>query len=126
MFELAPAARTTLAEWRHEILAGLTAEQKRLSPKYLYDERGSQLFDEICTLPEDYATRTELELLRENAAEIAALTGPNAQVVELGAGSNVKARLLLASLREPQSYVPVDISAEYLAQQAADVAAAAG
>lgn len=120
----ADGVRATLAEWRHEILAGLMAAQKRLSPKYLYDERGSQLFDEICTLPEYYPTRTELELLHANAAEIAELAGPRAQIVELGAGSNLKARLLLEALHEPQSYVPIDISAEYLAAQAADVAAA--
>ena len=77
-----------LAASRQDILIGLTAAQKRLSPKYLYDERGSQLFDEICSLPEYYPTRTELELLRANAAELAALVGPRAEIVELGAGSS--------------------------------------
>lgn len=118
------AAASTLAASRQEIIAGLTAAKKRLSPMYLYDERGSQLFDEICTLPEYYATRTELRLLSANAAELAALVGPRAEIVELGAGSSLKARLLLASLDEPASYMPVDISAEYLAEQAAEVAAA--
>jgi dimethylhistidine N-methyltransferase len=121
---IANVAAATLAACRQEILAGLTAAEKRLSPTYLYDERGSQLFDEICTLPEYYATRAELTLLGANAAELAALVGPNAEIVELGAGSSLKARLLLASLNEPASYLPVDISAEYLAQQAAEVAAA--
>jgi dimethylhistidine N-methyltransferase len=115
---------TTLASCRQEILVGLTATQKRLSPKYLYDERGSQLFDEICSLPEYYPTRTELGLLRAHAAEIAELVGPRAEVVELGAGSSLKARLLLAALDQPSSYLPVDISADYLAEQAEDVAAA--
>lgn len=113
-----------LAESRHEILAGLTARHKKLSPKFLYDERGSQLFDEICALPEYYPTRTELRLLRAHASTIAALVGPRANVVELGAGSSRKARLLLSNLSKPASYVPVDISAVYLAQQAAEVAAA--
>jgi L-histidine Nalpha-methyltransferase len=117
-------AETTLAAWRAEILAGLTASPKRLSPKYLYDEQGSRLFDEICTLPEYYPTRTELALLREHAAEIAGLVGAHAEIVELGAGSSVKARLLLGCLHEPTRYLPVDISAAYLAQQAQDVAAA--
>ena len=112
---IADHAATTLAACRHDILAGLTAAQKRLAPKYLYDERGSQLFDEICSLPEYYATRTELGLLRANAAELAALVGPHAEVVELGAGSSLKARLLLGSLTQPASYLPVDISAAYLA-----------
>jgi dimethylhistidine N-methyltransferase len=121
---IADGAAATLAERRQDILAGLTAANKRLSPTYLYDERGSQLFDEICTLPEYYATRTELTLLRANAAELAAVVGPRAEIVELGAGSSLKARLLLGSLDEPASYQPVDISAEYLAQQAAEIAAA--
>ena len=122
---LATAERvgTTLGERRHEVLAGLGAPQKWLSPTYLYDTLGSRLFDEICELPEYYATRTELELLRVHGPEIASLVGPRADIVELGAGSNTKARLLLAALREPQSYLPVDVSAEYLAEQAADIAA---
>jgi len=119
-----PNGATTLAVWRREILAGLTATPKRLSPKYLYDERGSRLFDEICTLPEYYPTRTELALLREHATEIAGLVGARAEIVELGAGSSLKARLLLGCLHEPTSYLPVDISAAYLTQQANDVAAA--
>jgi dimethylhistidine N-methyltransferase len=114
---------TSLAESRREILAGLTAVQKRVAPKYLYDRRGSELFDEICALPEYYATRTELAMLGAHAAEIAALVGPRADVVELGAGSSVKARLLLDSLYRPASYQPVDISTGYLLQQAAEVAA---
>lgn len=117
-------AAPSLADWRQDILAGLLAPQKRLSPKYLYDERGSQLFDEICSLPEYYQTRTELGLLRAHGAEIAALVGPRAHVVELGAGSSRKARLLLSCLEAPERYFPVDISAQYLQEQAADVAAA--
>jgi len=119
---IADGAAATLAVHRQEILAGLTAANKRLSPTYLYDERGSQLFDEICTLPEYYATRTELTLLRANADELAALVGPQAEVVELGAGSSLKARLLLGALEDPLSYQPVDISAEYLAAQAEEIA----
>jgi dimethylhistidine N-methyltransferase len=121
---IAENAAATLAESQQEILDGLTATQKRLSPKFLYDERGSQLFEEICTLPEYYPTRTELGLLRANSAQLAAIVGTRAQIVELGAGSSLKARLLLESLTEPESYMPVDISAAYLAQQAAEIAAA--
>jgi dimethylhistidine N-methyltransferase len=115
---------SSLAAYRSEIVAGLTARQKRLSPKFFYDERGSELFDRICTLPEYYATRTEVALLQQRSAEVAALVGPGADVVELGAGSSLKARLLLAALEQPASYQPVDISAAYLERQAADVAAA--
>lgn len=120
--EVAGGTTATLAEYRHEILAGLTAPRKRLSPKYLYDERGSELFDEICALPEYYATRTELGLLRAAGPDLAAIVGPRAEVVELGAGSSMKARLLLDCLERPARYLPVDISATYLAQQAAAVA----
>ena len=119
---VAGGTTATLAEYRHEILAGLTAPRKRLSPKYLYDERGSELFDEICALPEYYATRTELGLLRAAGPDLAAIVGPRADVVELGAGSSLKARLLLDCLEHPARYLPVDISAAYLAQQAAAVA----
>jgi dimethylhistidine N-methyltransferase len=121
---LAEGAATTLAASRQDILLGLTAAQKRLSPKYLYDERGSQLFDDICSLPEYYPTRTELGLLRANSPELARLIGPHAEIVELGAGSSLKACRLLSYLREPARYLPVDISAEYLLQQAGEVAAA--
>ena len=120
---VADSAAASLAANRQHILAGLTAPQKHLAPKYLYDERGSQLFDEICSLPEYYPTRTEVGLLRTYATAIAAFTGPRADVLELGAGSSLKARLLLGCLDRPASYVPVDISAAYLAQQAAEVAA---
>jgi L-histidine Nalpha-methyltransferase len=105
-----------------EILDGLTAEQKRIAPKYFYDERGSKLFDRICELPEYYPTRTELALLGEHVHEIAELVGPRAAVIELGAGSTTKARVLLDRLVAPVAYVPVDISADYLAHQAEELA----
>jgi dimethylhistidine N-methyltransferase len=106
-----------LAADREQILRGLKAPQKRLSPKYFYDKRGSELFDGICALPEYYPTRTELALLNAHVDEVAALVGKRATVIELGAGSSVKARLLLAGLREPAAYLPVDISPEYLFEQ---------
>jgi dimethylhistidine N-methyltransferase len=106
-----------LAADREQILRGLTSPQKRLSPKYFYDKRGSELFDRICALPEYYPTRTELALLRTHVDEIAALVGERATVIELGAGSSVKARLLLDGLRKPAGYLPVDISPEYLFEQ---------
>jgi L-histidine Nalpha-methyltransferase len=105
-----------------EILAGLTAPQKKISPKYFYDERGSELFDEICGLPEYYPTRTELEIMRRHLGEMAALIGPGASVIEFGAGSNVKVRLLLDGLIEPAAYVAVDISPDYLVRQAEELA----
>jgi dimethylhistidine N-methyltransferase len=100
-----------------EILAGLTAEQKRISPKYFYDQRGSELFDEICNLPEYYPTRTEQHIMDERLPEIAQLVGPHVSVIEFGAGSNAKARQLLERLEEPVAYVPVEISGDYLSDQ---------
>jgi L-histidine N-alpha-methyltransferase len=116
-------ADSLFEEAKAEIVAGLTAQQKRLSPKYFYDERGSKLFDAICNLPEYYPTRTEHEIMDRHLAEIAGLVGPKAAVIEFGAGSNTKAKQLLHRLDRPVAYVPVEISGEYLADQAADLRA---
>jgi dimethylhistidine N-methyltransferase len=115
-------AAEMFAEERAEILSGLRAPQKRISPKYFYDQRGSELFDEICTLPEYYPTRTELGIMERHLPEIADLVGPQAAVIEFGAGSSAKARRLLAELHDPVAYVPVEISGEYLAGQADELA----
>lgn len=104
------------------ILEGLCARQKWISPKYFYDERGSELFDAICRLPEYYPTRVELALMDRHIAEIARLVGPCASVIEFGAGSNVKVRKLLDGLDRPAAYVPVEISADYLVKQSAELA----
>jgi L-histidine Nalpha-methyltransferase len=106
-----------IAEDREEILRGLTSVQKRLSPKYFYDKRGSELFDRICSLPEYYLTRTELKLMEAHLDEVASLVGERAAVIEFGAGSNIKVRLLLDRLVRPAAYVPVDISPEFLLEQ---------
>jgi dimethylhistidine N-methyltransferase len=110
-----------LEQEKAEILAGFREEPKRISPKYFYDERGSRLFDEICGLPEYYPTRTEHQIMQQNLLEIADLVGPRAAVIEFGAGSNVKARQLLRKLHAPTAYVPVEISGEYLADQAQEL-----
>src|SRR5262245_33563319 len=88
-----------------EILRGLTAPQKRIEPKYFYDERGSELFDRICELPEYYPTRTELAVMRKHVHDIANIVGPRASVIEFGAGSTLKVRLLLDHLIDPVAYV---------------------
>ena len=107
-----------------EILPGLSAVQKSISPKYFYDERGSQLFDQICGLPEYYLTRTELKLMDLHLDQVAELVGPRAAVIEFGAGSNIKIHKLLDCLELPAAYVPVDISGDYLLKQAAQLARA--
>ncbi len=116
------SAAEMFAEERAEILAGLRAVRKHISPKYFYDQRGSELFATICTLPEYYPTRTELGIMERCLPEVAELVGPAAAVIEFGAGSTVKARRLLAELHEPVAYVPVEISGEYLGEQAEELA----
>ena len=105
-----------------EIRDGLSLPQKTLSPKYFYDERGSELFDEITRLPEYYLTVTEGRIMRDNIGEIADLVGRHASLIEFGSGSNAKIRLLLEHLHEPAVYVPVDISRDYLLAAAEDLA----
>ncbi len=99
----------------HDIRLGLTTKPKELSPKYFYDERGSQLFERITELPEYYPTRAEREILRERSAEIVAAAGEPGTLVELGSGSAAKTRHLLSAMRDAgclATYVPVDISEE--------------
>lgn len=97
-----------------EIVDGLSADRKQISPKYFYDERGSQLFDEITQLPEYYLTNTELGIMRDNIDEIVAMVGKQASLIEFGSGSSLKTRVLLEHLSELAAYVPVDISEEHL------------
>jgi dimethylhistidine N-methyltransferase len=106
-----------------EIIKGLSATPKKISPKYFYDERGSQLFDRICELPEYYPTRTELAIMQRYADEMAALAGPQASLIEFGSGSSLKIRILLQHLVELAAYVPVDISRDHLVAAADAIAA---
>ena len=105
----------------HALVAGLAKSPKQISAKYFYDAAGSQLFDQICDLPEYYQTRTETALLRRHAGEIAALMGQNAQIVEFGAGSLRKVRILLEAAK-PRTYLPLDISGDYLRHVVRDLA----
>lgn len=106
-----------------EVLKGLQARPKQLSPVWFYDARGSALFDAICELPEYYITRTELQIMREHAPQMAQIIGPQAAIIELGSGSSLKTRLLLDELQQPAAYVPVDISREHLLKTARQLAA---
>ncbi len=92
-----------------DVLAGLAAARKSIPPKYFYDERGSQLFEQICELPEYYPTRTEMAIMERHVDEMVRLLGPDVQLVEFGSGASVKTRLLVDRL-EPSLYVPIDIS----------------
>ena len=104
-----------------EIVDGLSAAQKQISPKYFYDERGSQLFDEITRLPEYYLTNTELGIMRDNIAEMVELVGKQASLIEFGSGSSLKTRILLEHLSELAAYVPVDISDDHLHASANEI-----
>ena len=106
-----------------DVINGLGREQKTLPCKYLYDYRGSALFEKICELEEYYPTRTELALMRERANEISSLVGRRAQIVEPGSGSIEKVRVLLDALDDPASYVAIDISRELLVASAESLAA---
>ncbi len=103
-----------LSDFARELNAGLSLDARSISPKFFYDVAGSALFDRICELPEYYPTRTEVRILTECAPEIAEQIGPNAEIVEFGAGSLTKVRLLLDALESPKRYVPIDISGEHL------------
>ncbi len=100
-----------------EVVAGLCATEKYISPKFFYDERGSELFTEITQQPEYYLTQTEIRMLERHAAEISELIGDDFLLIEYGSGSSTKIRILLEQLR-PAIYAPLDISRQYLADAA--------
>jgi dimethylhistidine N-methyltransferase len=96
------------------VVDDLRRSPPRISPIWFYDQRGSALFERICELPEYYLTRTELEIMRAHASEIADALGANVTVVEPGSGASLKTRLLLDALERPVAYVPIDISREHM------------
>ena len=108
-----------------DVISGLSKSQKSLPPRYFYDSRGSQLFEQICQLPEYYPTRTEAKILKQYALEIAKLTGA-CELIELGSGSSTKTRLLLdayQSLNYPLLYCPIDVSGSILKESACQLLA---
>ncbi len=111
-----------LGDFRNDVIEGLAQDQKSLSPKYFYDERGSALFKQITEQPEYYPTQTEKKILLENAADIAAAPGPNAAVFEYGSGASEKIEWLLNGLDRPAAYVAMDISKDFLIEAASTFA----
>jgi dimethylhistidine N-methyltransferase len=109
------------SSFARDVIAGLTARPKRLSPKYFYDQAGAQLFDDITALPEYYLTRCELEILRERAPEMARFFPAGSALIEFGSGSSKKVRILLAAAPTIAAYIPVDISSEMLVQEAEEL-----
>jgi len=106
-----------------DVVAGLSQPQKTLPCRWLYDQRGSELFEAITDLPEYYPTRTEVAIFEKHLPAMAAAIGDHAHVVEFGAGAGTKTRLLLDALSAPRSYVAIDISADFLASSMAELAA---
>ena len=107
-------------QFRKDVLAGLAAPIPAVPARWLYDHRGSELFDEITRLPEYYPTRTETGLLKAIMRDIAARVPRGAAVIEFGAGSAAKTPILLEAIA-PAAYIPVDISGDYLNGSAAEL-----
>ena len=108
-----------------DVRIGLTKPFKELSPRYFYDERGSELFERITELPEYYPTRSERAILERSSAEIVEAAGNPATLIELGSGSAAKTRVLLDAMRDAdglEAYAPVDISEEITRDTAASIA----
>jgi dimethylhistidine N-methyltransferase len=123
--EDAPAARFArtpapdAAGFCGDVVKGLSRPRKSLPSRWLYDDRGSELFEEITQLPEYYPTRTETQILREQAEGIAEFCGANRTLLEYGAGAGIKTEILIQALHNPRLYVPVDIAADFLDQTTA-------
>ncbi len=115
----------TLADpaFRADVLNGLATRPRAIPARWFYDRRGSELFEAITDLPEYYPTRTEMGILRDRIAEVAALAGPGRAVVEFGSGSSTKTPIVLGAVN-PSAYVPIDISGDFLRASSAGIAAA--
>lgn len=114
----APAPADAPEAFLDEVIEGLSATPKWLSPKWLYDEAGSALFDGITELAAYYPTRVETQIMRESVDQMAEVAGPGSVLIEYGSGSSVKTRVLLERMADLSAYVPIDISEEHLIRTA--------
>ncbi|MGB7404819.1 MAG: L-histidine N(alpha)-methyltransferase [Pacificimonas sp.] len=121
--ETAPARDALLSDFRDAVVSGLSRDQKEIPARYLYDRQGSELFERITALPEYYPTRTEIGLIEAHSGEIAERVGRGRTVVEFGSGSSAKTPPFLKAV-DAGAYVPIDISAAFLADAAESVRAA--
>jgi dimethylhistidine N-methyltransferase len=112
--EISNAVNFEKDQFLADIVAGLSQPAKRIHCKYFYDQRGSELFDQICELDEYYLTRAEQSIMDQFSAEMAEQLGAQVMLVEYGSGSSSKTQVLLPELLDPAAYVPVDISEEHL------------
>lgn len=116
--EKQPPASNELDAFEQDVLNGLKQTQKTLPCRWLYDDRGSQLFERITQLPEYYPTRTETAILHSCVTELAKHVGPQAALIEYGAGASVKTQILLKHLSNLSAYVPIDVSGDFLEETA--------
>jgi L-histidine Nalpha-methyltransferase len=112
------------SRFRAEVIEGLSGSPPSLPCKYLYDTRGSELFEAICQTQDYYVTRADLALHETHLPEIAKRVGPAAHVIEFGSGAGVKTRMLLSALDRPRAYTPIEISTAALAESTRDLEAA--
>jgi L-histidine Nalpha-methyltransferase len=116
MLDLVESKLSQHEAFRADVRAGLSQRQKTLPSRWLYDQRGSELFEEITRLDEYYLTRTETAILRAHAEEMAALCGDGVVLLEYGAGAAIKSEILIDALQAPRLYAPIDIAADFLAE----------
>ena len=112
-FSLVHAGNGDISVFADDVIAGLKSKPKQISPKYFYDDKGSELFEKICATPEYYVTRTDTSILKEHSREIAEANSGKNLVVELGSGSSIKTRYILNAFIKnisPVTYVPIDVS----------------
>ncbi|MDB5578978.1 MAG: egtD [Bradyrhizobium sp.] len=121
MFDLVESGSHQREAFRADVLAGLSGRQKAIPSRWLYDRRGSELFEEITGLDEYYPTRTETAILRRYAEEMGALCGRETVLLEYGAGAGLKFEILLGALKAPRMYVPIDIAGDFLDQTVARI-----
>ena len=109
-------------DYAQALLEGFSSRPRRIPCRFLYDDAGSRLFERITELPEYYPTRTEMALLAERAREIADHAGPKVEIVELGAGSSRKVRLLLDALQAPSGYLALDVAGTAVTETCTELA----
>jgi L-histidine N-alpha-methyltransferase len=114
MLDLVDSKTRQAESFRSDVIKGLSGPRKTLPSRWLYDDLGCDLFEQITCLDEYYPTRTETAILRRNSAQIADFCGPHAALVEYGAGAGIKTEILLGALREPRRYLPVDIAGDFV------------
>jgi dimethylhistidine N-methyltransferase len=116
MLDLVESKLSQHEPFRADVLAGLSHPSKTLPNRWLYDQRGSELFEEITRLDEYYLTRTETAILRAHAEDMAALCGDGVVLLEYGAGAAIKSEILINALHAPRFYAPIDIAADFLVE----------